>query len=414
MIKYTALLFLLTTLIAPIEAQQREGDRPSAENPFADKPRASAEGDRPRETEQPREGDRPRVSPEGERPASGNPFGDAPKEGLSNPFADKPVTENREGGFKPQTEREAELYGLVRELKGEIEALRREVARLRGNQNSQARQGDRPDVEERPLADNWRKSKAGGVFNTYDANKDGFVSLVEWLKLTNGNASDARRKLQTTRFFDAGAGSDEKLSPQEFIYWYTKRSAATSQPAREPGRDQAREGDRPPAEGDRPRVSPEADRPRVSPEGDQPRVSPEGDRPRVSPEGERRPANQLEVLFCQHDRNQDGVVSGQEFMALRGRLPSVQAQQYWVNFFKKFDADGNGAWSGQEFIRAAQAASKQPAGDATPKREGDRPANDGPRDGEGGQRTGPRDGDVPVKQGPRDGDGAPKPGPRDG
>ena len=72
-------------------------------------------------------------------------------------------------------------------------------------------------------------------------------------------------------------------------------------------------------------------------EGDRPRVSPEGDRPRVSPEGQRNPANQLEQLFRNHDLNRDGVVSGQEFKKMRGKLTSQRAQQYWVNLIKEFD-----------------------------------------------------------------------------
>ena len=334
-------------------AQQREGD-----NPFADKPR------------------------EGDRPVA-NPFGDKPVGTLRNPFQDLPGA-SREGdaaGFKPQTEREAQLYNLVKELRGEIEALRQEVKSLKGGDR------DLPSSSvARGVPADWRKTKVGGVFRTYDANNDGYVSLEEWLKLTNGFASDARREIQTKRFFDAGAGVDERLSAEEFVYWFNNREGAT---------------DRSSIQGDRPRVSPEGDRPRVSPEGDRPRVSPEGDRPRVSPEGDRGPMNQLEVLFYQHDMNRDGVVSGKEFMTLRGRLPNQQAQQYWMNFFRRFDFDKNGVWSGPEFVKAAQASAReQVVGDK--RREGDRPA-------ESDRPTGSRDDDPAGTRDVKD-----KPAPREG
>ena len=63
--------------------------------------------------------------------------------------------------------------------------------------------------------------RVGRVFKAYDKNGDKFVSLEEWLAMTNGNISDSRRKIQTRRFQAAGIGDDEKMSPAEFSHYYT-------------------------------------------------------------------------------------------------------------------------------------------------------------------------------------------------
>ncbi len=136
-------------------------------------------------------------------------------------------------GFKPKSKREAALFQMIQQLQQEVSALRREVrSRGRGessrdgddilntNQDGNLKQSDRTGAS-KTLPDRWERSKVGKVFKAYDKNGDKFVSLEEWLAMTNGNVSDSRRKNQTRRFHAAGIGDDEKMSPAEFNHYYT-------------------------------------------------------------------------------------------------------------------------------------------------------------------------------------------------
>ncbi len=200
-------------------------------------------------------------------------------------------------GFKPRTEREAALYQMIVQLQREVAALRRDVQTTRGTRDRDGertqrdggrREGDRGDGERRDgersdrdprdgervprrvdgpsdLAAGWERTKTGKVFKAYDKNGDQFVGLEEWLAMTNGNISDARRKLQTERFAETNPGQDNKLSPSEFIYWYTKGRFANLRDRPTPRRS---DSDRPRDVEDAPRRRPaERDAPRRSPEG---------------------------------------------------------------------------------------------------------------------------------------------------
>ncbi|MCH9656284.1 MAG: M48 family metalloprotease [Planctomycetes bacterium] len=136
-------------------------------------------------------------------------------------------------GFKPESKREAALFQMIQQLQREVSALRREV-RSRGtgestrdgddilntNRDGDLNQSDRTEAS-KTLPIRWERSKVGRVFKAYDKNGDKFVSLEEWLAMTNGNISDSRRKIQTRRFQAAGIGDDEKMSPAEFSHYYT-------------------------------------------------------------------------------------------------------------------------------------------------------------------------------------------------
>ena len=122
--------------------------------------------------------------------------------------------------FRPQTEREAALFEMIVQLQREVARLREDSRRTSDREDRPA--GGRRDGEIPELASGWERTREGGVFQSYDHNDDEFVSLDEWLAMTNGNINEARRQLQTDRFRDTDPGSDGKLSPSEFIYWYTE------------------------------------------------------------------------------------------------------------------------------------------------------------------------------------------------
>lgn len=142
-------------------------------------------------------------------------------------------------GFQPQSKREAALFRMIQQLQREVAALRREVRskdtrnRFRDSDRrrdafqgeDEAFQDEDREREDRAgdstLPANWERSKVGRVFKAYDKNGDKFVSLDEWLAMTNGNVSDSRRRIQTRRFHAAGTGDDKKLSPVEFNFYYT-------------------------------------------------------------------------------------------------------------------------------------------------------------------------------------------------
>ncbi len=151
-------------------------------------------------------------------------------------------------GFRPQTEREEVLIRMIMELRRELAELRREVE-TRGR-SERARDDDREergprrtvarDGGEPALPARWQNTKEGRVFKAYDKNGDLSVSLEEWLAMTNGNISDARRAVQTKRYNEAEPNGDGKFTPTEFIYWYSKGRFANTTESRSRG---ARDGE---------------------------------------------------------------------------------------------------------------------------------------------------------------------------
>ena len=122
--------------------------------------------------------------------------------------------------FRPQTPREAAMVSMIQQLQQEIALLRRQV-----HANSAPPRGAEPakapnDDPRFALPPRWEATKAGGVFRTYDKNGDLHVSLEEWLAMTNGNISPARRALQTQRYLEAEPTGDGRFPPGEFIWWY--------------------------------------------------------------------------------------------------------------------------------------------------------------------------------------------------
>lgn len=256
--------------------------------------RNAAAQDRPVADSQARESDRPR-SPEADSPRRRSAEADA-----ETPRRDQAQTERRRDvgpesgrksqellrGFKPENDRESALLSVISQLRQEIAQQRREGAgRREVSEDSSRTRTDRPvrimrDFDQFQLSDRWEKTRDGKVFMAYDKDHDQSVSLDEWLAMTNGKISEARRELQTKRFQDAEPSGDGKFTPREFIYWYSIGRHLSS----------GREGDRPrdgdlAREGDRPRDSdraPEGDRAR---DGDlrQPESSGEGATPRRGP-----------------------------------------------------------------------------------------------------------------------------------
>jgi len=215
-------------VVAFLSDDEREGQRRSAEeegrrrSPEAEAgPRRSPEAEAgPRRSPEAETGPRrspeaeagPRRSAEGDRRRRRSAEGEARREGNS------PLQ-----GFRPQTRREAALYQMILQLQREVAELRRAVqprdgAEREGSASSEgAARRDQPQLPPR-----WQFSKEGKVFKTYDKNGDSVVTLDEWLAMTNGNISPARRELQTKRFREAEPSGDGKFTPAEFIYWYSK------------------------------------------------------------------------------------------------------------------------------------------------------------------------------------------------
>ena len=153
--------------------------------------------------------------------------------------------------FKPQTDREAVLYKMIQQLQREVAALRNEVRSSGRGDRSDSERGVRDGNPSRErtasretdgaatgykdfrLVDNWRNSKEGRVFKAYDKNSDEIVSLEEWLAMTNGNISDARRAICTKHFNDAEPSGDGEFTPAEFIWWRQIGSRQAAARARE-------------------------------------------------------------------------------------------------------------------------------------------------------------------------------------
>lgn len=227
------LALLFVGLLTPSAiAQERESGR-----------KRSAEGEAGRRRSQERPG---RRSPEGEAGRRRSPEAEAGRRrsaerdaGPRRSAEGNGRRENPLGAFRPQTPREAALYRMILNLQRELASVRAQVQR-------RGRGPERRDTAERregrQTDERWRFTKAGKVFLAYDKNKDDVVTLEEWLKMTNGNTSDVRRRLQTRRFQEAEPSGDGRFTPIEFIDWYTRGRYA--KPRRRDGEGDAKRGPR--------------------------------------------------------------------------------------------------------------------------------------------------------------------------
>ena len=131
---------------------------------------------------------------------------------------------------------------MVLELQREVAALRQEV-RSRGSKDGERLPTERPVARDGDAAansfasfklpTNWQRTKEGRVFKAYDKNGDEIVSLDEWLAMTNGNISAARREIGTKHFNDAEPSGDGKFTPAEFIWWRQIGSRQAAERARQ-------------------------------------------------------------------------------------------------------------------------------------------------------------------------------------
>lgn len=180
------------------------------------------------------------------------------------------TTEKRKE-FKPATEREKLLVGMIDELRREVAALRKELSAMRERRPAERmRDGDRavsPEQNIRPdsLRDGMRRdgarndvapregrrpspealrdrpankereatsgrakvntkiwNQAKRIFAAYDKNKDGFASFEEWLQMREGEMTDERRERER-KHFAAPAGKDSKITQEEFYQWMLSR-----------------------------------------------------------------------------------------------------------------------------------------------------------------------------------------------
>lgn len=150
--------------------------------------------------------------------------------------------------FRPQTDREEVLFRMIQELRREIAELRRSAGegnRERDGESGRDSERDIPlgrrggDRAETSLRAGWERSREGRVFKAYDKNGDGAVTVEEWLAMTNGNVSPARREVQTRRFNEAEPSGDGRFSAAEFIHWYSGKRLGV----RDGGGREARDGD---------------------------------------------------------------------------------------------------------------------------------------------------------------------------
>lgn len=220
--------------------------------------------DRPREGARAREGDGDRKRDgeqrrEGERRATDRPRGDSPE------ARDRKRGDRREGGYRPQTDREAQLFQIILRLQRDVEALRREVAAMRGDRGDRevrregdrevrhkgdrptersARDGDRSDREQ------TARSRIGKIFAAYDKNKDRKVGFEEWLAMKEGDIDDARRARERQFFSAADRNRDGALGLDEFAAYFTRGRRESEGPQRGP-RDGGGEPKRGPRDGER-------------------------------------------------------------------------------------------------------------------------------------------------------------------
>ncbi len=145
---------------------------------------------------------------------------------------DRDEDDDDEDSFRPATEREAALYRMILQLRREIAELRRardgdrfrggDPARDLATDRRRSADSDRRDPGELPRG--WERSRSGKVFQAYDKNKDGVVTLSEWYAMKEGlrESDTERRKLEASRFQQADPNTDGKMTAREFIHWYEK------------------------------------------------------------------------------------------------------------------------------------------------------------------------------------------------
>lgn len=142
-----------------------------------------------------------------------------------------------EGGFQPQTQREAALYRMIQQLQQEVAGLRRVVeARRREGQAGEgrdregdarhdgdarregdAREADRPRVSEADL------NKHGRQFRTYDKNGNGSVSFEERLAMKNYEVTGARLLNEKLYHLAEDTNRDGGISLAEFAAARSRR-----------------------------------------------------------------------------------------------------------------------------------------------------------------------------------------------
>lgn len=150
------------TFVALLDDEREDGEQPEAREREGER-RESAEG---REREQPRRESAERKEAEGERRE-----GDRPREGEARRDGDRPreTGERREGEprrdvFRPKTDNEEALYGMIVQLRREVAELRNalrarggEVRREGGERDQPRREGEEPRREvERPRGESDR------------------------------------------------------------------------------------------------------------------------------------------------------------------------------------------------------------------------------------------------------------------
>lgn len=235
-----------------VVAQEREGGR-SAEAEAGARRSAEAEA----AGRQSAESESPRRSAEGDAGTGRS----AERDGEARRSAERERAVARDGeprrasldaliDFKPQTDREATLLQMIVQLQREVALLRQEV-RGRGDGDGRSRDGEgdgrMSDLAEArrdddatarnfaafQLPTNWQETKEGRVFKAYDKNADEIVSLDEWLAMTNGNISPARREIGTKHFNAAEPSGDGRFTPAEFIWWREIGSKQSADGARQ-------------------------------------------------------------------------------------------------------------------------------------------------------------------------------------
>lgn len=185
---------------------------------------------------------------------------------------------------------ETELMKLVRELRDEVRELRQEVNELRqgrgdavrrerhdagpapredgdqprrplrrdgdaGRRGRESDRGERPREGDAPTRrggedgdarqDTTRSGKLGKIFQRYDADGSGQVSLTEFLAMREGTQNAAVRTQWEAHFDKGDTNGDQAWSYEEFESWTTNRGRAREGGRREAGeRDGGRRGER--------------------------------------------------------------------------------------------------------------------------------------------------------------------------
>lgn len=179
--------------------------------------------------------------------------------------------EREREAFRPQTEREESLYRMILNLQREVAQLRRELrSRDAGGQGRRDREGEeavRPDRGDRQHAQRRDYENLERIYHAYDKDRDGRVSLAEFLSMREGVHNLEVRAQAEEQFKRVDRNGDGDVSFEEFVAARDRRTEGDRPRGGE--RDQegesSRDGDLPRGDADRPR---EVERER---EGDRPR-----------------------------------------------------------------------------------------------------------------------------------------------